>query len=69
MFQSTETGAQPPTIPPAHSSKPQPRREKVTTVLYGSLEALDGIIKHLHTLHFADYNAWSDPIPSGKDAQ
>jgi hypothetical protein len=69
MFQSTDKGAQPPTVPPAQVSKPKPRREKVTNVLYGSLEALDRMTKHLHTLHYADHDDWSDPIPSGKDRQ
>ncbi|MBD2256986.1 hypothetical protein [Pseudanabaena sp. FACHB-2040] len=38
-------------------------------MLYGSLEVLDRTIKHLHTLHYADPDDWSDPIPSGKDNQ
>ncbi|MBD0266881.1 MAG: hypothetical protein ICV77_01175 [Cyanobacteria bacterium Co-bin8] len=69
MFQSSDLGAQPPTVPPAQSTKRKPRREKVTNVLYGSLEVLDRTIKHLHTLHYADPDDWSDPIPSGKDSQ
>ncbi|MBD2260106.1 hypothetical protein [Pseudanabaena sp. FACHB-2040] len=69
MFQSNDLGAQPPTVPPAQSSQPKPRREKVTNVLYGSLEALDRMTKQLHTLHYADPNDWSDPIPSGRDSQ
>ena len=69
MFQSTEMGAQPPTVPPAQSSKAKPSRQKVTNVLYGSLEALARMTKYLHPLHYADPDDWSDPIPSGKDCQ
>ncbi|MBD2260641.1 hypothetical protein [Pseudanabaena sp. FACHB-2040] len=69
MFQSTEMGAQPPTVPPAQSTRPKPKREKITNVLYGSLEVLDRMTKYLHSLHYADPDDWSDPIPSGKDNQ
>ncbi|MBD2256778.1 hypothetical protein [Pseudanabaena sp. FACHB-2040] len=69
MFQSTETGAQPPTVSPTQLTKAKPNRQKVTNVLYGSLEALDRMTKYLHTLQYTDPDDWSDPIPSGKDCQ
>ena len=43
----------------------------VTAPLQSShiLEALVRMTKHLHTLHYAEHDDWSDPIPSGKDCQ
>ncbi|HEY9879703.1 MAG TPA: hypothetical protein V6D29_14690 [Leptolyngbyaceae cyanobacterium] len=69
MFQSPESGTNVPTVPPTRSSKREPQRRKICHVLYGDIETIDRVIKHLHTLRYADPNDWSDIIPSGKDHQ
>jgi hypothetical protein len=62
MFQSPDSGAQPPTV----SAEQFPRREQGRIVIYGSLLYCDRIVKTLHTLHFAEPNDWSGPIPTGR---
>lgn len=62
MFQSPDSGAQPPIV----SSARTPRRDKVRVTVYGSLEGCDRTIKTLHILHFAEPNDWTDPIPTGR---
>lgn len=72
MFQSNDAGAQPPTLPPAHSANAdshEPEREQVRCVLYGSLRGLDRSIKHLHLLRYAEPNDWSKPLPSGRGSE
>ncbi|MBE9112326.1 hypothetical protein IQ273_23285 [Nodosilinea sp. LEGE 07298] len=51
-------------LPPANSSKPQPRQERVRHMLYGSLAGIDRTIKILHALGYADPNDWSEPMPA-----
>ncbi|HEY9879358.1 MAG TPA: hypothetical protein V6D29_12955 [Leptolyngbyaceae cyanobacterium] len=65
MFQSPNSGAQPPTVSPALS----PRRDKARIAVYGSLIACDRIIKTLHILHFAEPNDWTDPLPTGRPGE
>ncbi|MBD0269651.1 MAG: hypothetical protein ICV77_15325 [Cyanobacteria bacterium Co-bin8] len=62
MFQSPESGAQPPTV----SFDLSPHSEKVRIAVYGSLLGCDRIIKTLHVLHFAEPNDWTDPLPTGR---
>ncbi|MBD2256857.1 hypothetical protein [Pseudanabaena sp. FACHB-2040] len=62
MFQSTDSGAQPPTV----FAELSPHREKAHIVVYGSLIACDRIIKNLYILHFAEPNDWTDPLPTGR---
>lgn len=64
MFQPNEADANGASnVPPAHSSQPQPRQERLHHVLYGSLDAIDTTIKKLHAHNYADPGDWSDPIP------
>jgi hypothetical protein len=50
-------------LPPASSSRRQPKPERVRHVLYGSLRGLDRVIKILHRYGYADPNDWCEPIP------
>jgi hypothetical protein len=65
MFQSPDSGAQPPT----DSRDLSPRSEKARVAVYGSLIACDRIIKTLHILHFAEPNDWTDPLPTGRPGE
>ncbi|HEY9881420.1 MAG TPA: hypothetical protein V6D29_23400 [Leptolyngbyaceae cyanobacterium] len=69
MFQASKLDANAPTIPAVNVSKREPQRDKVQVVVYSTLEGIDRTVKHLHVLHYADPNDWSDPIPTGKPNQ
>jgi hypothetical protein len=57
-------------FPPARLPKPEPRRERVRHLVYGSLAGIERTIKILHVLGYAEPNDWSDPlpVPSGNGA-
>ncbi|HEY9763805.1 MAG TPA: hypothetical protein V6D07_14835 [Trichocoleus sp.] len=64
MFQSPDSDADAPKVPPAQSSNSEPHQERVRHVVYGSLRALDRLTKILHVLNYAEIKEWSDPIPT-----
>ena len=65
MFQPTDPGAPASKVPRTAS----PRRDPARIVVYGSLLACDRIIKHLHVLHFAEPNDWTEPLPTGRPGE
>lgn len=45
---------------------PQPPREQVRHLLFGTLSSVNSTIAHLHTLGYAEPNDWSRPISTGR---
>ena len=45
---------------------PHAGREQVRHLLFGSLGGVQHTITHLHALRYADPNAWSRPISTGR---
>jgi hypothetical protein len=45
------------------------RREPVRHLLFGSPQAVQITIKHLHRLGYAEPNDWSIPIPTGRSQE
>ncbi|HEY9880838.1 MAG TPA: hypothetical protein V6D29_20430 [Leptolyngbyaceae cyanobacterium] len=66
MFQSPESGAEPPKVPPAHLAKSEPKPEKLRHMLFGSQAAIKNTIHTLHKLGYAEPNDWTDPLPTDK---
>lgn len=45
---------------------PQPPREQVRHLLFGTLSSVTSTIAHLHALGYAEPNDWSRPISTGR---
>ena len=45
---------------------PQPPREQVRHLLFGTLSSVNSTIAHLHALGYAEPNDWSRPISTGR---
>lgn len=68
MFQpNADAGAS--NLPPAQNPDSEPRREKVRMLLYGSLPAIDRMIKILYVKDFAGVHEWSDPLPTERPGE
>ncbi|MEO0760135.1 MAG: hypothetical protein AAFY78_25070 [Cyanobacteria bacterium J06648_16] len=69
MFIDPQPGAAASTAQPAHPSTTlpdSPPQETVRHLIFGSLSAVRATIKHLHKLHYAEPNDWSQPISTGR---
>ena len=64
MFQDPNAGADAPVV--TNIVLPEVPQEPVQHMLFGSLGAVQAAIKHLHSLHYADPNDWSRPLPTGR---
>lgn len=66
MFQDNSQGAGASNIPPADGTLPQYEYEIVHHTLLGPLNAVQDTIKHLYALNYAEPDAWSRPLPTGR---
>ena len=69
MFTPTIEGAAAPTVSPATHTTGGPAEhppEPVRHLVFGSLHAVRATINHLHKLHYAEVNDWSQPISTGR---
>ena len=64
MFQDHTPGAAASTLSP--TVLPEHQYETVRHLLLGSLTAVRNTIALLHTLHYAEPNDWSKPLPTGR---
>ena len=71
MFQPSDQGAAAsnpacanPSLTPLPS--PSPHYETVRHMLFGRPSIVQGTIKHLYALNYAEPNEWSKPIPTGQ---
>ena len=64
MFQDPTSGAAAPENLPA--PLPEHAYESGRHMLFGSLGFVQGTIKLLHKLHYAEPNDWSRPLPTGQ---
>ena len=68
MFQESEAGAAASTVPPANNPiiPDLPEYESGRHLLFGTLGFVQGTIKLLHKLKYAEPNDWSRPLPTGR---
>ena len=69
MFQPSVQGAVASTgdrAYPSPVSRPSPQYETVRHMLFGRPSVVQGTIKHLYALNYAEPNEWSKPIPTGQ---
>lgn len=69
MFIPTIEGAAAPTVSAATHTTGSPTAhppDPVRHMVFGSLHAVRATISHLHKLHYAEVNDWSQPISTGR---
>ena len=69
MFQAPERSILSASVQPANSTTTAQTQEPVRHMLFGSPTGVRQAIHLLHKLGYADPNAWSRPMPTGRPGE
>ena len=69
MFQASERSILSASVQPANSENTSQTKEPIRHMLFGSPTGVRQVIHLLHKLGYAEANAWSRPMPTGRPGE
>ena len=69
MFQASERSISSATVQPANPKDTSQTKEPIRHMLFGSPAGVRQVVHLLHKLGYAEPNAWSRPMPTGRPGE